>query len=229
MTISQRIFATTVELLYRLFFSWEVRGKENVPRSGPIIVVSNHVHIIDAELLVFGVSRWIIFIAKEQLFHYPLVGLILRWAQALMVTRQGRLREAKELFVQAGERLAKGSVIGIFPEGRRNHQGNLQVGKPGLAVLASRMNVPLLPVGITGTDKIHVKSWLWKRPRIIVNIGKPFYLPQPVNQRMTRPQRKALADTMMNKIAALLPPEYQGVYRESQLPTTMSDNEGSAG
>ena len=211
MTLSQRIFVTTVKPLYRLFLSWEVRGKENVPRSGPLIVIANHVHVIDAELIVFGVSRWIIFIAKEQLFHYPLLGLILRWAQVLMVSRHGKLGVTREMFRQARERLDEGSVIGIFPEGKRSHQGKLQAGKPGLAVLAARMNVPLLPVGIAGTEKIHGRSWLWKRPRITVNIGKPFYLPQP-ESRLTRPQRKALADTMMRQIAALLPPEYRGVY-----------------
>lgn len=211
MTVAQRIFVTVVKPLYRLFLSWEVKGKENVPRSGPLIVIANHVHVIDAELIVFGVSRWIIFIAKEELFRYPLLGLILRWARALMVSRHGTLSVTREMFRQARERLTEGSVIGIFPEGKRSHQGKLQVGRPGLAVLASRMNVPLLPVGIAGTDKIHGRSWLWKRPRITVNIGKPFYLPRAAS-RLTRPQRKALADTMMNEIAALLPREYQGVY-----------------
>lgn len=222
MTLSQRIFVAIVKPLYRLFLSWEVRGKENVPRSGPLIVIANHVHVIDAELMVFGVSRWIIFIAKEQLFRYPLLGFILRRAQALMVSRYGKLSVTRELFRQAGERLAGGAVIGIFPEGKRSHQGKLQAGKPGLAVLASRLNVPLLPVGIAGTDRIHGRSWLWKRPRITVNIGKPFYLPQAAS-RLTRPQRKALADTMMTEIAALLPPEYRGVYGELHSSATPSD------
>ena len=215
MTRSQKIVVTIVKPLYHIFLSWEAKGRGNVPLSGPLIVVANHVHVIDGELLLFGVSRWIIYIAKEPLFHYPILGALLRWAQALVVYRQGTLNETRELLKQAEQTLNKGSVIGIFPEGKRSHQGKLQAGKPGLALLASRMHIPILPVGISGTDKIHGISWLWKRPHIVINIGKPFYLPQP-DGRVTKLQRKALADLMMQKIAALLPPEYQGVYAKRE-------------
>jgi len=215
MTRSQKIVVTIIKPLYHIFLSWEAKGRGNVPLSGPLIVVANHVHVIDGELLLFGVSRWIIYIAKEPLFHYPILGALLRWAQALVVYRQGTLNETRELLKQAEQTLNKGSVIGIFPEGKRSHQGKLQAGKPGLALLASRMHIPILPVGISGTDKIHGISWLWKRPHIVINIGKPFYLPQP-DGRVTKLQRKALADLMMQKIAALLPPEYQGVYAKRE-------------
>jgi len=215
MTRSQKIVVTIIKPLYHIFLSWEAKGRGNVPLSGPLIVVANHVHVIDGELLLFGVSRWIIYIAKEPLFHYPILGALLRWAQALVVYRQGTLNETRELLKQAEQTLNKGSVIGIFPEGKRSHQGKLQAGKPGLALLASRMHIPILPVGISGTDKIHGISWLWKRPHIVINIGKPFYLPQP-NGRVTKLQRKALSDLMMQKIAALLPPEYQGVYAKRE-------------
>ena len=213
MTRSQKIAVTIVKPLYHIFLSWEVIGRKNVPPSGPLIVVANHVHVIDGELLLFGVSRWIIYIAKEPLFRYPILGALLRWAQALVVYRQGTLSETRELLKQVEQTLNKGSVIGIFPEGKRSHQGKLQAGKPGLALLASRIHIPILPVGISGTDKIHGISWLWKRPHIVINIGKPFYLPQPVG-RVTKLQRKELTDLMMKEIAALLPPEYQGVYTE---------------
>ena len=211
MTRSQKIVVTIIKPLYHIFLSWEVRGRKNVPPSGPLIVVANHVHVIDGELLLFGVSRWITFIAKEPLFHYPMLGSLLRWAGALAIPRQSTLSDIKGLLQQVEQTLNKGSVIGIFPEGKRSHQGKLQAGKPGLAVLASRMHIPILPVGISGTDKIHGISWLWKRPHIVINIGKPFYLPQP-DGRLTKLQREALTELMMKEIAALLPPEYQGVY-----------------
>lgn len=211
MTRSQKIVVTIVKPLYHIFLSWEVRGRKNVPPSGPLIVVANHVHLIDGELLLFGVSRWIIYIAKEPLFHYPILRSLLRWAGALAIPRQSTLSDIKGLLQQVEQTLNKGSVIGIFPEGKRSHQGKLQVGKPGLAVISSRMHIPILPVGISGTDKIHGISWLWKRPHIIINIGKPFCLPQ-AEGKLTKPQRKALADLMMHEIAALLPPEYQGIY-----------------
>ncbi|MCX6010626.1 MAG: 1-acyl-sn-glycerol-3-phosphate acyltransferase, partial [Chloroflexi bacterium] len=85
----------------------------------------------------------------------------------------------------------------------------------GSAVIASKANVPLLPVGIVGTDKIKGISWLWKRPRIVVNIGKPFKLP-PISGRMSKSQMQLLTTQLMREIAALLPPEYQGAYEKHE-------------
>jgi 1-acyl-sn-glycerol-3-phosphate acyltransferase len=103
----------------------------------------------------------------------------------------------------------------MFPEGTRSHDGKLRKGKPGSAVIASKTDVPLLPVGIVGTDKIKGISWLWKRPRIVVNIGKPFKLP-PATGNMSKSQMQLLTTQLMKEIAALLPPEYQGVYEKHE-------------
>jgi len=103
----------------------------------------------------------------------------------------------------------------MFPEGGRSHDGKLRRGKPGSAVIASKRDVPLLPVGIAGTDKIHGISWLWKRPRIVVNIGKPFKLP-PTSSRISKSQMQLLTTQLMREIAALLPPECQGAYEKHE-------------
>jgi 1-acyl-sn-glycerol-3-phosphate acyltransferase len=103
----------------------------------------------------------------------------------------------------------------MFPEGGRSQDGNLRKGKPGSAVIASKTNVPLLPVGIVGTDKIKGISWLWKRPSIVVNIGKPFNLP-PNSGRMSKSQMQLLTTQLMREIATLLPPEYQGAYEKHE-------------
>jgi 1-acyl-sn-glycerol-3-phosphate acyltransferase len=103
----------------------------------------------------------------------------------------------------------------MFPEGGRSRDGKLRKGKPGSAVIASKTNVPLLPVGIVGTDKIKNISWLWKRPRIVVNIGKPFKLP-PTSSRMSKSQMQLLTTQLMREITALLPPEYQGAYEKHE-------------
>jgi 1-acyl-sn-glycerol-3-phosphate acyltransferase len=103
----------------------------------------------------------------------------------------------------------------MFPEGGRSRDGKLRKGKPGSAVIALKTNVPILPVGIAGTDKIEGASWLWKRPHIVVNIGKPFKLP-PNNGKITKSQMELLTTQLMKEIAALLPPEYQGIYGENE-------------
>jgi 1-acyl-sn-glycerol-3-phosphate acyltransferase len=103
----------------------------------------------------------------------------------------------------------------MFPEGGRSRDGKLRKGKLGSAVIASKTNVPVLPVGIVGTDKIKGINWLWKRPRVVVNIGKPFKLP-PTSSKMSRSQMEFLTTQLMKEIAALLPPEHQGAYGKNE-------------
>ena len=182
-----------------------------MPLSGPLIVVANHVHFVDPELLVFSFPRWINFMAKRELFRYPFLRIIIRWSQAVSVHRQGTIKDKREAVKQAKDVLSKGLVLGMFPEGRRNRNGKLLPGKPGSAVIALQADVPMLPVGIIGTEKLKGISWLWKRPSIVINVGQPFKLPS-IEGRITRPQTKLLTDLMMNKIAALLPQENRGAY-----------------
>ena len=213
MTLSQRIVLAIFKPFSKIFLSWKVKGKENVPLTGPLIVVANHVHALDPILLQFSFPRWVNFMAKEELFRHPLLKLFSRWAQAFPVHRQGTTKDKRGAVKQAKDILGNGLVLGMFPEGKRSREDKLTMGKPGSAVIASRMGVPLLPVGIIGTDKIKGISWLWRRPEIVINIGQPFKLPL-VDGRLNKSQMNLLTSQLMGEIAALLPPEYQGVYRE---------------
>ena len=209
MTLSQKIFLVTFRPLLNILFSWKAEGRENVPLTGPLILVANHVHVLDPILLAFSLPRWITFVAKEELFRSPFLRFWLRWAGSVSIRREGRVREKQKILKSARDALERGLILGMFPEGGRSHDGKLRKGKPGSAVIASKANVPLLPVGIVGTDKISGISWLWKRPRIVVNIGKPFKLP-PTYSKMSKSQMQLLTTQLMREIAALLPPEYKG-------------------
>ncbi|MDH4067887.1 MAG: 1-acyl-sn-glycerol-3-phosphate acyltransferase [Dehalococcoidia bacterium] len=215
MTLSQKIFFATFRPLVKICFSWKVEGRENVPLTGPLILVANHVHVVDPILLVFAFPRWITFVAKGELFHSLFLRLWLRWAGSLPLQRDGKVREKQRILAGARKALEEGLILGMFPEGARSHDGKLRKGKPGSAVIASKTDVPLLPVGIAGTDKVHGISWLWKRPRIVVKIGKPFKLP-PTNNRISKSQMQSLTTQLMCEIAALLPPEYQGAYERRE-------------
>jgi 1-acyl-sn-glycerol-3-phosphate acyltransferase len=210
-SLSQRIALALVKPLFKTLISWEVKGGENVPLTGPLIVVANHVHLVDPVLLALSFPRWINFMAKEQLFRYPVLRLIIRWSQAFSVSHQGTIKDKRKALEQAKDILNRGLVLGVFPEGHRSREAKLLDGKPGAAVIASRMDIPLLPVGIIGTGELKGISWLWRRPHILINIGRPFKFPS-VDGRLTRPQTKSLAETMMHKIAILLPPENRGIY-----------------
>jgi len=215
MTFSQKVFVTVLRPLFNLLFSWKVEGRENIPLTGPLILVANHVSLLDPFLLVFGFPRWITFVAKEELFRPLFLRFWLRWAGALSLQRNGKVREKQRILEGARKALDEGFILGMFPEGGRSLDGKLRKGRPGSAVIASRTGVPLLPVGIAGTDKIHGASWLWKRPHIVVNIGRSFTLP-PTDHRISKSQMQSLTTQLMGEIAALLPPEYQGAYVERQ-------------
>jgi 1-acyl-sn-glycerol-3-phosphate acyltransferase len=215
MTLSQKIFLVTFRPLLKICFSWKVEGRENVPLTGPLILVANHVHVVDPIFLVFAFPRWITFVAKEELFRSLFLRLWLRWAGSLPLQRDGKVREKQRILAGARKALEEGLILGMFPEGARSHDGKLRKGKPGSAVIASKTDAPLLPVGIIGTDKVHGIGWLWKRPRIVVRIGKPFKLP-PTNNKISKAQMQLLTTQLMKEIAALLPPEYQGAYEERE-------------
>jgi 1-acyl-sn-glycerol-3-phosphate acyltransferase len=215
MTLSQRIVLAILRPLLNTLFSWKAEGRENIPLTGPFILVANHVHILDPFLLVFSFPRWISFMAKEELFHYAFLRFWLRWAGSVSIRRNGKIAEKHRILENARHTLEMGLVLGMFPEGGRDHDGKLKKGKLGSAVIASKANVPLLPVGIVGTDKIKGMSWLWKRPAILVKIGKPFKLP-PAPSRISKSQMESLTTQLMGEIAALLPPEYQGAYAKRE-------------
>ncbi len=211
MTLSQKIVLALVKALCKVFLSWEVKGRENVPLAGPLIVVANHVNFVDTILIPVVFPRWINFMAKRELFRNPFLRIVVRWAQAFSVHRQGARKEKQEVIKQARDILDAGLVLGMFPEGKRNRDGKLLTGKTGTAVIASQAAVALLPIGVSGTEKLKGISGLWKRPGIVISIGQPFKLPS-YDGRLTKPQRRLLTDLVMSKIAALLPPENRGVY-----------------
>jgi len=211
MTTAQKIVLAFIRLIVKLLLSWKVKGRENIPSNGPFILIANHVHLLDPILIMLSFPLWISFMAKEELFRSPILRVIIRWAKALPVSRQGTLKDKQEVIREARDVLNEGLILGMFPEGKRSFNGKLIKGRAGAAIIAARANAPLLPIGIVGTDKIKGINWLWKRPHIFINIGEPFKLP-PVDGKLKRSQMRTLTDLMMTKIAALLPPEYQGAY-----------------
>jgi len=215
MTFPQKIILVICRLSLNIPFSWKVEGRENIPLTGPLILAANHVHVLDPFFLIFISPRWINFVAKEELFRSPLLRPWLHLVGAFPIRREGKVREKQKILKSARNALEKGLILGMFPEGGRSRDGKLRKGKPGSVVIASKTNVPILPVGIVGTDKIKGISWLWKRLDIVVNIGKPFKLP-PTSDRMSKSQMQLLTTQLMSEIAALLPPEYQGAYEKHE-------------
>ena len=197
-----------VRMLFSLLTRWQIKGRENVPRQGPVLVVANHLNLTDPPLLGVSLGREVIFMAKEELFRSRFSAYFIGSFGSFPVHR-GRLD--REAIRQAQQVLADGVVLVMFPEATRSKSAQLQPAFPGSALIAMHHVVPILPVGISGTEKIKGLSWILRRPRITVNIGQPFYLPQ-ADSKLTKAKLAEHTDFIMRRIAELLPPEYRGNY-----------------
>lgn len=191
-------------LLMALLTRARVTGREHVPASGPLLVVSNHVSIADPIILFTVCSRPLLFMAKEELFRPLWFRIILwLWGGAFPVRRgESDIRAVREALA----RIRAGAALVVFPEGTRRPRG-LEQPHPGIGYLASRAACPVLPVAIIGSEAIPSPWSLRHRPRLEVSFGEPFSVPE---EGASDP----IADTIMRRIAALLPPERRGLYAD---------------
>jgi 1-acyl-sn-glycerol-3-phosphate acyltransferase len=189
--------------------NWHIKGKENVPASGPLLIVCNHLHLADPPIVAASIPLKCVFMAKEDLWQN---GWSRFWVEnfgSFPVRRNGIDRKALHT---AEYWLKRGVSLIMFPEGARSKDARLQPALPGAALIASRLGIPVLPVSINGTEKLKNLKWcVFHRPTITVTIGKPF-IPPFGDGKLTREQRYKLMNDIMMKIAALLPPEYHGAY-----------------
>ena len=199
-----------MKFLLPLLTRWRVKGKENIPAQGPLIVVANHLSLADPPLLSASIPRRIVFMAKEEAFRHPVQGPLVRGWRSFPVRRGGLDREALH---QAQQVLEEGLALGMFPEGRRSATAQMQQGYAGTSLLALRSSAPILPVGITGTERIKGITFLFRRPEITVNIGEPFK-PPSIDGRLTKAQLSLATDFIMGRIAQLLPESYRGFYED---------------
>ena len=198
---------TMMKALLLALTRWRVEGKENVPRKGPLIVVSNHMTYVDPPLLGASVPRRITFMAKQELFDLSLLGLVVRAYGAFPVRRSGVDRVALR---RALEVLKKGEVLGMFPEGKRSFSHQLQEAQPGTAFIAARSGAPIVPVGISGSEKVRGIGFILRRPSIVVRIGRPFTVPANEADKPNRSGLTQHAELITERIAELLPPVYRG-------------------
>jgi 1-acyl-sn-glycerol-3-phosphate acyltransferase len=206
-----------VAALFRFVLSAVARvhleGLENVPRSGPLIVVANHLSNADPPLVVGwltpALGRPMHILAKQSLFVGP-IGAFLRSQGVTPVKAGGSDIEA---FRAARAVLERGDVLCIFPEGTRSYNGHLGEPKPGVAMLATRSVVPILPVGISGSDRFLGRGRRFPRigARITVRVGPPFTLERDLS-KPRRGQVQAATDQIMRAIAAQLDPRHRGRY-----------------
>ena len=188
-----------------------IAGKEAMPPYGPLLVASNHLSLNDPGTLVVALPRQVVFLAKKELWAKPIGRFYCNAVGAVPLDRQRGGGEALRYALSA---LQEDKAILMFPEGTISLTGGLQKGRTGLAWLALKTQAPILPVGIAGSEKF--ASWHMPMPLASwqVNIGTPF-TPPVVEGPITRHLLESVTDMVMERIAALLPESYRGVYADS--------------
>ena len=209
MSLLYSVAAPGVKTWLHLTSDLQVFGKENVPKNGPLIMAVNHLNTADPPLLGVTLPRQIIFMAKDELFGFP-GGLFVRTLGAFSARKFGKSGMALR---QALRVLSNGEVLGIFPEGKRSADHQMNRGEIGVAFIALRSGAPVLPVGISGSEYLGIKKPFFRRPGITVTIGQPFSFAKSTG-KLNRDQLMKTTDLIMHQIAQVLPPDYRGIYDE---------------
>ena len=203
-----RVVKYSLLTLLKIIARVDVQGLENLP-PGPFVGVVNHLSSFDTltGIAIAPLVQATTFAAIEHRSD-PIGGWVLDQLGVIWVRRGEADRDAIKL---ALEEIKSGTVMAMAIEGTRSRTGGLLPGKTGPAFLASRTNVPLLPVAIWGTEQIVSNLKRFRRSAVHVRFGQPLYLPEG---RANTEQLEAYTDQAMLQIAAMLPPQYRGVYAE---------------
>jgi len=187
-----------------------VEGIENVPASGPALLMINHIALIDPIVVLHLVPRYIVPLAKREVYDYPVVGIIPKIWGVIPVRREEIDRRAVQGVMDV---LRAGEIVLVAPEGTRSPQ--LQEGKEGIAYLASRGQAAVIPVAIDGTIGFPALRFTaaWRGPGARVRFGRPFKF-RPEYQRASRVQLRQMTDEAMYVLASLLPENRRGVYAD---------------
>ena len=194
----------------RLARQVSVEGLENVPRQGGAILAGNHISWVDPVLLACWLTpttkRAINWMGKAEALGWPLIGAFLRINGVFGVRRGSADLEAFRL---AEGVLRDGGLLGIYPEGTRSRDGRIRPFRDGVALLAVRSGVPVIPVAVSGTERMWPPGALFPRrvDSVRLTIGAPLQFAPPGRER---PDLAAVGSQIHDAVARLLPSDYRG-------------------
>lgn len=210
-----------------LFRPW-VKGMDNVPETGPAVLVSNHLSFSDSIFLPLAVPRPVSFLAKSEYFtgkgiKGKLTAAFFRLTNQLPMDRSGGAASASSL--SAGvDVLENGGLLGIYPEGTRSPDGRLYRGKTGVAKLVLKTGVPVIPVAMIGTDKVQpIGRKIPNIRRIGIIVGEPLDFSRYAGMENDRFIQRSVTDEIMYELMRLSGQEYVDVYA-----STMKEKQAAA-
>ncbi|GAB2454162.1 lysophospholipid acyltransferase family protein [Streptosporangium sandarakinum] len=197
-----------------LLWPTTVTGAEHVPASGPAILASNHLSVLDSTFLPLVLPRQVRFVAKAEYFTgNPVTAAWMRATGQISIDRQSPTA-AQDMLDAAARVLRGGELFGIYPEGTRSPDGRLYRGKVGVAWLALETGAPVVPVGMIGTDKVlPIGASVPKLGRIGIRIGKPLTF---TGSAASARDRRRVTDEIMTAVQELSGQEYAGGYAPSR-------------
>ncbi|HTL54351.1 MAG TPA: lysophospholipid acyltransferase family protein [Candidatus Limnocylindrales bacterium] len=197
--------------LYRFYFRWRVYNSERVPLQGPVILAANHASFLDPPLVGSGVRRSINYLARENLFRFPVLGWVLHQWQVVPVDREGGGAKGLKAIL---DRLLDGGAIILFPEGTRTRDGKLQPARSGIGLTVIKSDAPVVPVRVFGTFQAFGRHMKFPRPhRIAVKYGRPMAFKElrteaeACSKQRLKEIYQQVSDEIMAAIAKLEPNE----------------------
>ncbi|MCC9737783.1 1-acyl-sn-glycerol-3-phosphate acyltransferase [Streptomyces sp. MNU89] len=217
--------------LLRLTFRPRIQGLEHVPEDGAAIVAGNHLSFSDHFLMPAILHRRITFLAKAEYFTGPglkgrLTAAFFRSIGQIPVDRSGR--QAGQTAITEGLKvLGSDELLGIYPEGTRSHDGRLYKGRVGVAVMAIRAGVPVVPCAMQGTFEIQPPGRRLPRPgRVTIRFGAPMDFSRFAGMERERAVLRAVTDEIMYEIMKLSGQEYVDLYA-NEAKAQQKDRSGS--
>jgi len=189
-----KIVRGIIRVYLKLFNNWTIQGADNIPQSGPVVLIANHISLWDPVYLGCSTDRVVHYMAKEELFKKPVLKQLITALAAFPVKRGKVDRNALRL---AAKYLENGEVLGLFPEGTRSKTKELGSFLPGASLFALRAGAPIVPVALIGTDRI-------LGGRVTVKIGEPLTYPEYYGEKLGEEILEKVTQDCRDKIQELL-------------------------
>ncbi len=212
MTYTERIVNALVRIAFRLVARMDTEGLRRLPRHGPGILMTNHTTNLEGPAYyVFMAPRPTTALGKKELWNRWFTRFFMNLWGVIPVSRGQVDRTALRAAVGA---LDRGAFLGIAPEGTRSRSGRLTRGLPGIALIATRRQVPIYPIAQHGLTEIGRNLRRLRRTRVAFRMGRPFRVRVAERRRLSSSVLRAITDEMMYELARALPPGLRGAYAD---------------
>lgn len=201
-----------LKIVLHIIMKIEFHDLEKIPREGPLLLAVNHVNFLDAPVVISHLyPRPTTGLIKQETWDDPFLAFLFNVWGGIPINREIADFTA---FQKAKQALREGKILAIAPEGTRTEDGQLIRGKPGIAMLASKCDVMILPLAYYGHENFKQNIRHLRRTPITIKVGKPFHIDfeKQARDKMTMQE---VSDAIMVEIAKLLPEEYRGVYAQA--------------